>query len=188
MNNDTKSKLSKTTVRLHWIIALLMIMLLASGVYMVETETFALFSWHKSFGVLVFIFAAFRILWRIKQGWPEHVSNYSIIERVLSKGTHWILIIGTVMMPVSGFIMNAMGGYGVEAFGVELFPANTGPEGPFDFLPINEGLANLASSMHSLGGNLLIAAVVLHVIGALKHHFIDKDATIYRMLGKRIES
>ncbi|MBN3561579.1 cytochrome b [Aliamphritea spongicola] len=183
MNNDTRSKLSRTTVRLHWLIAFLMIMLLASGLYISTTETFALMPWHKSFGVLVFGFAVFRIIWRIKQGWPEHVGNYSRMERILSKATHWILISGTIIMPVSGFMMSAMGGYGVAAFGIELFPTNTGPGGPFDFVAINENLNSIMRSVHSLAGDLILITVALHTIGALKHHLMDKDATIRRMLG-----
>lgn len=188
MNNDTRSKLSKTTISLHWIVAFLMIMLLASGIYMASTETFALYPWHKSFGVVVFVFAILRITWRIKQGWPVHVGDYSLMEKLLSKATHWALITGTVAMPVSGFIMNAMGGYGVEAFGVELFPSNTGPEGPFDFVAINEPVADFAHSVHSLAGDLLVAAIFLHLVGALKHHFLDRDATIRRMLGAKASS
>ncbi|RDE24673.1 cytochrome b [Motiliproteus coralliicola] len=183
MNNDTLSRLSKTTIRLHWVIAFLMIMLLASGIYMASTETFALYSWHKSFGILVFGIAVIRIAWRIKQGWPKHVGDYSLIERALSKATHWILILGTVAMPISGIVMNAMGGYGVEAFGVELFPTNTGPEGPFDFVAINEPVADFAHAVHSLAGDVLVIAVALHILGALKHHLLDRDATIRRMLG-----
>ncbi len=183
MINDTKTKLSTTTVSLHWVTALLMISILASGIYITNTETFALMPWHKSLGVLVCVFAVIRILWRIKQGWPEHVGRYSVSEQILSKAIHWILITGTVLMPVSGFMMSAMGGYGVAAFGVELFPANTGANGPYDFVAINEGVADVMSTVHSFTGNLLLAAIALHAAGALKHHVIDKDATIRRMLG-----
>lgn len=184
MNNDTQTQLSATTVRLHWLIAILMIALLASGTYISYTETFALMPWHKSFGVIVFIFAVARIAWRIKQGWPKPVGDYSSVERFAAKAIHWVLILGTLVMPVSGFVSNAMGGYGVEVFGLELYPSNTGPGGPYDFVAVNESLADFAHGVHGLGGNLIIAAVALHIIGALKHHLLDKDATIRRMLGQ----
>jgi len=76
-----------------------------------------------------------------------------------------------------------MGGYGVDAFGIELFASNTSPGNPRDFVAINEGLAALSSTVHAILGNILIAAVSLHIVGALKHHFMDRDGTIRRMLG-----
>ena len=187
MTNDSASKLSKATVGLHWIVATLMILLLASGIYMENTEAFALFPWHKSFGVVVFLFAILRIAWRVKQGWPKPVSTYSSIEQILSKTTHWVLILATVMMPISGFVMSAMGGYGVEVFGMELFSKNTSPNDPFEFIAINGGLADFAHTLHGLIGNILLVAVILHTLGAFKHHFLDKDATIRRMLGYSTE-
>jgi len=77
MQPDSLSKLSATTVSLHWIVAVMMILLLATGIYMEQAEAFALYPWHKSFGVLVLLFAVMRIAWRIKQGWPKSVGDYS---------------------------------------------------------------------------------------------------------------
>ncbi len=186
MKHDSLSKLSGATVSLHWIVAVMMILLLATGMYMESTETFALFPWHKSFGVIVLLFAVLRIGWRLTQGWPAPASDYSAVEKSLSRMIHWILILATVLMPVSGFLMSAMGGFGVEVFGLELVSKNTSPNDPTEIVAINESLAGLAHSIHGLGGNVLLFAVTLHVAGALKHHIVDKDATIRRMLGHRV--
>lgn len=66
---DTYHKLSRQTVFLHWIVAVGIIGLLAVGVYMHETESFFLYPWHKSFGVLILLFVIWRIINRIKNGW-----------------------------------------------------------------------------------------------------------------------
>ena len=186
MKLDTPSKLSSNTVLLHWIVAIMMIVLLGSGIYMEENEAFALYPWHKSFGVLIAAFVILRVLWRIKNGWPTPVSDYSSTEKLLSKVIHYLLIIGTVLMPISGFMMSAMGGHGVDFFGLELVAHNPDPANPKEVIALNGTLAGIGHKMHGLGGNLIIAGVVLHIIGALKHHIIDKDGTLRRMLGASV--
>lgn len=186
MKLDTPSKLSPNTLLLHWIVAIMMIVLLGSGIYMEENEAFALYPWHKSFGVLITAFVMLRVLWRIKNGWPTPVSDYSSIEKLLSKVVHYLLIIGTVLMPISGFMMSAMGGHGVDFFGLELVARNPDPANPKEVIALNGTLAGIGHRMHGLGGNLIIAGVALHIVGALKHHMIDKDGTLRRMLGASV--
>ncbi|XQF94150.1 cytochrome b (plasmid) [Pseudoalteromonas espejiana] len=62
---DTPLTLSKTTISLHWIVAVLIIGLLGSGCTWKTLKRFFLMSWHKSFGVLLFAFALLRVTWRI---------------------------------------------------------------------------------------------------------------------------
>ncbi len=183
---DTARKLSPTTVTLHWIVAIMMIGLLGVGIYMEENEAFALYPWHKSFGVLIGVFVVLRVVWRIKNGWPPAAGDYTIWEKLLSKIVHYLLIIGTVLMPISGFMMSAMGGHGVAFFGIELFAPNPDPANPQEALPVNATLAQVGHVVHGLGGNILIGAIALHVIGALKHHIIDRDGTLRRMLGATV--
>ena len=186
MKLDSHSKLSTTTLSLHWVVGIMMISLLATGIYMEENEIFALYPWHKSFGILIATFVVLRVLWRIKNGWLSHVSDYSSIEKLLSKIVHYLLIIGTVLMPISGFIMSAMGGHGVDFFGLELFSRNPDPADPKEVIALNGPLAGIAHSMHKFAGITILVAVILHVVGALKHHVIDKDGTLRRMLGSEI--
>lgn len=188
MKLDTHSQLSANTLAWHWIVGIMLICLLASGIYMEENEVFALYPWHKSFGVLIAVFVVLRVIWRVKNGWLTHVSDYSSIERLLSKIVHYVLIIGTVLMPISGFIMSAMGGHGVDFFGMELVARNPDPADPKVIVALNGPLAGLAHSMHKFAGIAIIVGVALHVIGALKHHIIDKDGTLRRMLGAKVQA
>lgn len=180
---DTYHKLSKQTLFLHWVVAIGMIGLLAVGIYMAETKSYFLYDWHKSFGVLILFFVVWRILWRMKNGWLQPVSEYSAAEVTLSKVVHWVLIIGTLMMPISGMMMSGLGGHGIPLFGLEILSENPDPNNPGKVLAINETLAGAGKAMHGLGGNLIIGAIVLHIAGALKHHFVDKDGTLKRMKG-----
>lgn len=186
MKLDTHSKLSPNTLILHWVVAVIMITLLATGIYMEENEFYPLYPWHKSFGVLITLFVALRVFWRIKNGWLSPVGDYSNIEKLLSKAVHYILIIGTVLMPISGFLMSAMGGHGVDFFGVELVARNPDPANPKEVIALNGSLAGTAHSMHKFAGILILFSVVLHVFGALKHHIIDKDGTLRRIFGSEI--
>jgi len=186
MKLDTYAKLSPNTLTLHWVVGLMMIGLLGTGVYMEQNEVYALYPWHKSFGVLIIVFVVLRVAWRIKNGWLSSVSNYTQVEKLLSKIVHYLLIIGTVLMPISGFLMSAMGGHGVDLFGLQLVAHNPNPMNPQEVVPLNASLAQIGHTLHYWAGYILIAAVVLHVIGAFKHHIIDKDGTLRRMLGAEV--
>lgn len=186
MEMDTYTKLSGNTLILHWVVAIMMIILLATGIYMEENEVLVLYPWHKSFGITITLFVVLRIIWRIKNGWLSPVRDYTKFEKRLSIIVHYLLIIGTALMPISGFMMSALGGYGVELFGLELVARNPDPSDPKEVIPLNGAVAGFAHNAHGVGGNIIIIAVVLHLVGALKHHIIDKDGTLRRMLGAEV--
>ena len=173
--------LSTTTKILHAIVGLSMISLIAVGIYMHETKTFALYDIHKSFGVLIFAFALSRVIVRVKEGWPKPLeTNTAKLQLIVAKVIHWGLIVSTVLYPVSGMMMSGAGGHGIPLFGIELLASN------YDAVtqkavPLNETLASLGHELHESLTGVLILFIVLHVVGALKHHIIDKDETIKRM-------
>ena len=82
--------------------------------------------------------------------------------------------------------MSAMGGHGVALFGIELVARNPDPINPKEVIALNAGIAKFAHTFHGLGGNILIAGVVLHIVGAFKHHIMDKDGTLRRILGAEV--
>jgi cytochrome b561 len=186
MNLDTRSQLSHATVVLHWLVALAVIAMLALGIYMAETETRSLYPLHKSFGVLVFLLVIVRVAWRMKNGWLEPVGDYPRRERVLAKAVHYLLLIGTVLMPLSGFLMSALGGTGVAVFGLELVARNPDPANPARVLAHNAEAAAFFRGMHGAVAFILIVAIGLHIAGSLKHHLVDKDGTLKRIFGARV--
>jgi len=183
---DTPSQLSPITIFLHWVVGIIAIGLLAVGVYMAETETWSLYPWHKSFGFLLFFIVLFRIAWRIANGWPASVGRRGDAERLLVKTIHTLLLAGVLLMPISGFLMSSLGGSGVEVFGLEVVARNPHPENPQWTQPHNETMAAFFHGLHHWLGYLLICAVLLHIAGALKHHLMDRDGTLRRMLGARV--
>ena len=181
MNNQ--QKLSPVTIALHWIIALTLIALIGMGFYMSWYEVYPLYDWHKSFGVMIFTVILLRVWWRIKNGWPTPVRAYPALEHRLARASHWVLIIASVLMPVSGIVYSAMGGWGIKVFGWVMVAGNKNPEtGKTE--AIHAGLAELGHVTHEWLGYLLVGVIILHIVGALKHHLLDKDRTLLRMLGR----
>lgn len=181
---DTIDRLSRPTVVLHWLIALSIVGLLCIGFYMTTTKSWWLFDYHKSIGVLVFAVASVRVVWRYRNGWPAPVGIYSRVEQVLAKLAHWILILGSIAMPVSGMLTSGASGHGFGIFGLELVPARHPADNPNQFLAYNAFLAHNGEKSHQFLAYLLSATALLHVAGALKHHLVDRDRTLLRMLGR----
>lgn len=102
---------------------------------------------------------------------PVHVSNHAAWERLLSKVIHALLYTGLLVMPMSGWMMSSAADFPAAFFGYEM---------P-DLIAKDEASARLLRNVHGWGAVILIAALSLHTVGAFKHHFIDKDATLQRM-------
>ncbi|WP_295894483.1 cytochrome b [uncultured Vibrio sp.] len=175
---STYKKLTLPTILLHWLTGLSFIGVLIVGLIMTEMERgpdkFELMGYHKSIGILILVVAIVRIAWRIKEGKLPSLGTSPAWQEKIAHAVHGILLLATLAMPISGIVMSAAGGRAVDVFGMVL---------------INEGdkiewLQELGSFIHHSAVNIIIAVLVLHVLGAIKHQFIDKDGTISRMLGK----
>lgn len=161
----------------HWVIAIAMIGMLGLGLYLefggLEREAKGpLMGIHKAVGVLVLIFGTWRVTWRLLHGFPEPASTLPSWQESASKVAHWVLLVGIILMPVSGLLSSLYGGRDVSVFGLFTLPAQE----KIDWLK------SLGGGVHSWFGKALAAVVVIHAAAALKHHFIDKDNTLSRML------
>lgn len=176
---DSHARISTLTRALHWTIAAGIIGMIAFGFYISGLERgpekAALLSLHKSIGVLVGGLALIRIFIRIKEGFPIDASPRSWWETSLARGTHFVLLFATVALPLTGIAKSVTYGRPVDVFGVPFLPAQLMAENK----PLNE----IASELHEALGFIVAAIIVLHVVGALKHHFIDRDSTLTRMVG-----
>ncbi len=176
--------LSRKTIWLHWLVGVLIIGMLITGLYMLAFGGSELYLWHKAIGVVILLPILSRITWRIYEGFPHPVSPQATWAKYATKITHVVLLAGTILMPLSGFLMSALGGYGVYLWGVELVARKVDPLDPEKAVPINETISMLGQSLHHWIGYAMLAAIALHVAGMLKHHFLDKDPTLTRMLNK----
>ncbi|MBL4584894.1 MAG: cytochrome b [Pseudomonadales bacterium] len=183
---DTLDKLSTPTIALHWLVGVVIVFMIPVAIYMADYEVFFLYPIHKSIGVTLFVFIIARVVWRVINGWPKPVSEYQKWEQILAKIVHWVLIVGTVLLPISGMTMSGAGGYGIPWFGLELMAMNVDPNDVTVVLPINELAAEIGHEIHHLLAIVMSVSILLHIAGALKHHFIDKDKTLQRMVGKSV--
>ncbi len=172
--------LSKVTRIFHWITGLLMIGLTTLGFYMVEMEDGDLYSIHKAIGVLALLILLPRAIYRIKQGFPTAVAKQSERMNKLAHYAHWGLLAGTLLMPVSGMFYSGFGGYGIKIFGYVLVE-RVMSDGKVQ--PVNETLYLIGKTLHTAVGYTLAALIIAHIAAALKHHVIDKDETLKRMIG-----
>ena len=177
----TTTALTRKEIGLHWIVAIGVMGMIGMGLYMTTSEAFGLMPLHESIGAVLFIFILWRTGARLIQGWPERLGNDPRWQRHLALAVHWILIVGTVLMPVSGLTHAIAAGEGFAVFGVELVAVNL--DGSGNVHAINAQLSTLGETLHLVGAYVLIAGIVLHIAGALKHHLIDRDGTLRRMLG-----
>lgn len=180
--SDTREKLSGTSVGLHWLIAVAMIAMLAFGLVLEDMPRSdgksALIQIHKSIGVIVLFAALWRIVWRARQGMPAHVADYTALELKLARLTHAFLLAATVLLPLSGILLSVGSARPIAIFGIPFVPQLLAEK--------NELLAQAGHVGHAVLGKLVIAAIVLHVVGALKHHLVDRDGSLRRMLGARV--
>lgn len=166
----------------HWLTALLIITLIplgiiANGAEYGTSEQLALKAWlfsmHKTLGVTVFFVALARIAWALKQPKPNGLHPERKAESWLAETIHWLLYGSLVLVPLTGWIHHAA----TAGFAPIWWPFGQS----LPFVAKSESTAELFSGLHIVFERVLAASIILHIAGALKHHFIDKDATLKRM-------
>ncbi|WP_339051973.1 cytochrome b [Candidatus Lariskella endosymbiont of Epinotia ramella] len=163
----------------HWLYAMVVICTLSIGFYMVDLPNEAkpqMYALHKSFGVLSFFLLVLRIIIRRFSYIPELPDSISQFERISAKIGVFILYILMLIMPMSGYVMSVAGGRDVYFFSFEL------PK----LLPINSQLSAISYLVHVNVCYILAAAIVLHILFAIKHLIFDKVNLFARIW--RVES
>ena len=162
----------------HWTIAVLVIWnwrLAENAEHASDrAQAMAIFADHKAIGILILLMTVFRLIWRLTHPVPPLPRNYAPWERILARTTHIVFYVLLLALPIGAWLANSLAGRDIDMFGLFTIPA----------LPVgrNEGLAETIFGIHGTGGSIMIYLIGLHILGALKHTFIDKDGGIFRML------
>lgn len=171
---------SATAKALHWGIAVLIFGLLGLGFYMTGLELsptkLQLFSWHKWAGVTVFMLVVVRLAWRVTHRPPALPAHMSALERFAAHAGHHLLYVLMFAIPLSGWLMSSAKGFQTVWFGVLPLP---------DLLAKDKALGDLLQTVHVSLNFVLIALLLVHIGAALKHHLVDKDDVLTRMLPRR---
>lgn len=164
--------------QLHWISALLILALFSLGVWMRSLDYYN--PWyqqapdlHKSIGVLLMAIIIMRMLTRGLLKSPSPLSSHRAWEIKAAHIVHLMMYALITTILVSGYLIATADNRGIEVFSIFELPAL--------FTPFEEQ-EDIAGLIHEWGAYTLITLVIMHVAGALKHHFIDKDETLKRML------
>lgn len=177
---NSSQRYGLVSVLIHWLVALAVFALFAVGLWMTGLSYYS--PWyqtapalHKSVGVLLFAMMLFRLAWRLFTPKPAPLSTHSASVRLLSGLGHGLLYLSIFVVMISGYLISTAEGRGIRVFDLFEVPALiTG-------LP---NQADLAGAVHFYVVWALVVFAVLHGLAALKHHFIDRDATLMRMLGR----
>ena len=173
------ARYTSTAKTLHWLMAVLLFGMLALGFYMhdlpLSPQKLQLYSWHKWAGVTAFLLVLARLGWRVTHIPPALPASMPRLMQLAAHAGHFALYVLMIAIPLSGWLMSSAKGFQTVWFGVLPIP---------DLLNKNKELGDLLALVH-MGLNLLFVAVIAgHIGAALKHHFIDKDDILTRMLPK----
>tara|TARA_R110001583_G_scaffold67490_7_gene192892 strand:+ start:2113 stop:2640 length:528 start_codon:yes stop_codon:yes gene_type:complete len=170
------SKYNSLARFMHWLSALAIFSLFALGYWMVNLSYYSEWykiapNWHKSVGLSLFALTLLRLIWKTLSKAPDiEGQNW---EKTGAKIAHILLYILLFSTFISGYLISTADGRGIEIFSLFTLPS------------LGELIANqedLAGEVHFYLTYSLIALALLHALAALKHHFINKDNTLKKML------
>ncbi|MDJ0776670.1 MAG: cytochrome b [Gammaproteobacteria bacterium] len=168
-------------IALHWLMALVILGLFGLGFYMVDLTYYdplykTLPEIHKGIGILLALVLVLRIAWRLTNPRPAPIAGTTPLEERAASLVHHLFYLLIVVVMFTGYLISTADGKPIDVFGLFSVSAT------LTSIPEQEDRAGLVHEYLAYG---LIALVVLHAAAALKHHFVDRDDTLRRMLGMR---
>ncbi len=175
---------------LHWLIAVAIILQLASGLWMVDAIkgsayqalAYDTYQWHKSLGLTVLVLSLFRLLWRLAHKPPALPDGMKPLERRAAHITHWLFYGFMIGAPLTGWAMVSASPWDLPTIWFGVFEV---PHIPWLYNideASKEGVEAGFKLSHEIMGKLGLALLLLHVGAALKHQFVAKDHLMWRML------
>lgn len=176
---NTATRFGLAAIVWHWLDAIVIVSLFGIGFYMVELTYYdSLYQplpiIHKSIGVLIMLWFPLRFLWRLANPSPSPADGITPAEHLLAKLAHRMMYLLIAVVLISGYLIPTAAGAGISVFDLFTVPA------------VVTGIANqedVAGTVHRYGSYALVGLASLHAAAAFKHHFINRDNTLRRMLG-----
>ena len=163
-------------ILLHWLLAALVLAQFALGLYMVGLDYYDPWyhrapMWHNGLGVLIAGLFLIRFAWRLANPLPRLPGRPW--EKLAARLAHRAFYVLAALIVVSGYLVATAENQPLDVFGMFSLPATvTG-------IP---GQADVAGMWHRWLAWLLVGLTALHALAALKHHFIDRDSTLQRIV------
>lgn len=172
-----KPRYTRTAISLHWLVALGLAAVFALGLYMqdlpLSPTKLKLYSWHKWAGVSLFLLVWVRLGWRLAHPAPALPAAMPAAQRFAAGAAHGLLYALMIAIPLSGWLMSSAKGFQTVWFGVLPLP---------DLVAKDAELGELLQAVHRILNYGLLGLVLAHAGAALKHHFVDRDDVLGRML------
>ena len=177
---NTTDRFGLVAIILHWVIALTIFGLFGVGWYMIDLSyydklKYTLPAIHKSIGMLLIMVFVLSVIWKLINLTPEPVEGSTRFEIIASKLAHLGLAGLIAIILLTGYLIPTAKGMGISVFGWFEVPAT------ITSIPQQEDITGL---IHKYLAYTVIGLALLHAAAALKHHFINKDDTLRRMLGR----
>ncbi len=178
------SRYSTTAIALHWLLGLALMGLFCLGVYMTDLPfspaRLKLYNWHKWAGVSLLALSLVRLLWRLTHRPPALPAPMEQAmpgwQKRAHHGTHLALYALFFAVPLSGWAYSSAAGFPIMFLGVLPLP---------DLVPVSEPLADTFKLVHATLAFTLAGLTLAHIAAAIKHHWIDGDGLLHRMLPGR---
>ena len=179
---STTEHWGSVTRLLHWLIAVAVLGMIAAGLYAGSLDVntvegderyFRVIDLHKSFGLMVITLTTLRVFWRFGEPTPSPPRDMPRWEILLARLAQMLLYLGLFVIPVSGFLWATAYGEPLRFFGIKL-PT---------LIHVRGADANLAHHFHVIAAFTLMGVVGLHLLGALKNHFVSRNDVLRKMLG-----
>jgi len=162
---------------LHWLIVLFIVAQFTLATLFEQlpagAKKLTLLSRHKSIGITILVLALVRLAWRWSNPTPTLPDTLKPYERTLARLTHALLYVLLFAVPLSGWLMSSARGFPVSWFGFLQLP---------DLVPKNKVLYEALVTTHGILAWTLGIVATVHLVAALKHHFVLKDDVLRRML------
>lgn len=169
---------STGAIILHWVTAVL-IGLNFVGAWESEdlhgAEKAYAMAGHKAFGITILVLTVLRIVWRMGHTPPPLSPRLKTWEAALAKTTHSLFYIVMLGVPLAGWALHSLASGGQPLTWFQLFDV---PGLPFAQSKTGAGVMH---AVHEALANVMLALIALHVLGALKHQFVDRDGELRRM-------
>ncbi|NOH71343.1 cytochrome b [Vibrio pectenicida] len=162
---------------IHWITAIFVIGMFAAGLWMVDLSYYSEWyrtapHWHKSIGILLAVLTLFRIIWKKLTPAPDIEGKpYEIFA---AKIVHFVMYLALIGLFVSGYLISTEDGRSIDVFDWFSVPA---------LGALFENQADLSGNIHFYCAWALILMAAAHAMAAIKHHVINKDNTLRKMIG-----
>jgi cytochrome b561 len=171
------ARYTNTAIALHWLIALLIFAAFPLGLVMSDMALsplkLKLLSYHKWLGVTVFLLAAARLAWRAGHAPPPLPASIALWQQRASHGLHHLFYLLLLAIPLTGWLMSSAKGFQTVYLGVLPLP---------DLVGKDKALGEALREVHRTLNYILLALVIVHIGAALKHHYIERNGILARML------